>query len=193
MGESKMSPEEKEILVASAKNLVSHLQELLKEKAFVTYGFGTLLGIAREGKVIETDDDIDLLIICKGDRAEVKQQMQDTYKTLYQEGVLTKVWYLGGAGPFKEGLRLTGQAHVETPLQGKNLDIFWAWFDGKDLIYCQWGNSGEIDITPVKAKFEGMEVEIPKDYDKTLKYLYGDWRVPRQEKSKLKRASYLYA
>jgi hypothetical protein len=181
----------RDLLIEGSLDYIKRLQKIVGDDGFVTYGFGTLLGIVREGGLIDGDDDIDVLIISKLDKKDILEQMNNTLERLGED--LLDCWHLDGQCRYKRDLKLTGQFHMRSEIDGSAIDGFWAWFEGDDLVFCQWGNCGRIDITPMNASFEGHEVKIPKDSAKMLKYLFGDWQVPSDKKiDRKRRGRYLY-
>lgn len=127
---------------------------------------GTLLGYYREGKFIENDTDIDLGLF------DFKEGIVEEFKKkgfeLYKE-----------YGDKKTGLQYS------LIRNGYKLDLFF--FKKKRDGYYQyvWGENKYSykfpKFTLKKARFYGMEFNIPHDTEKHLEAQYGDWKEPKPE------------
>jgi phosphorylcholine metabolism protein LicD len=155
--------------------------DVLKELGFQTHlQFGTLLGLVREGKLIDNDADIDICYLsnCNA-RYAVRAECYELYKVLKNCGLLVRYWN-GNYNPKKI---LTddvfGQAHIQ--INKFVVDLFTAWIDKSGNYWtCQYGNFGKTDFK--KATFYGHEFNVPTETDKILARLFGDWKTPCDDK-----------
>lgn len=132
--------------------------------------YGTLLGYAREKSFIPHDDDTDLSFVIKADYIEqVADRFYDIANALKEDGHFVRV----------DG---TGQMHVQ--LKGssnKGSDIFASWHQADGVFNTYFGVSGVIydQFTTFKDTFEGVEVNIPTNYERLLHCTYGPkWKTP---------------
>ncbi len=88
--------------------------------------------------------------------------------------------------------RLLGY-HKKTDRVVRSLDEFLSqWSTGDSDVWCNHGNwQGELEYAPkwhygngTMAKFEGLDVRIPENYDAYLTQKYGDWRADLPEEKK---------
>lgn len=161
--------------------------------------FGTLLGAVRGSELPDYDNDIDVCYLSHYHMAEeVEQEIKNIYKVFADKGMLLKYftrdmdksfWETGDINNIN---RPFGQAHIM--VKDICIDFFTSWIDEKGNYYtCQWGNFGDSSkFFPVISKsVYGIDLKIPNNSEMILERLYGDWRTPRDEKSKLPRRSFL--
>jgi cytidyltransferase-like protein len=137
------------------------------------------LGAAREGKLIDSDYDIDLCVIlpCRGHR-ETRNQ---TYLIeLIKKGWLKRIFdkdqnYLDNP---RQAKNILGQAHIH--IAGCVIDLFVAWQKDGKYYTCQWGEIGKANGHTV-LQLEDQIFKAPSDYDNILTTLYGDWRTPSDD------------
>ncbi|KEJ87806.1 LicD family protein [Sulfitobacter donghicola] len=146
-----------------------HLKSL-KENGYEAFlNSGTLLGVVRDERLIDHDDDIDIAVILKannrqaaaGEWLELRQRLSD-------EGVLDE-----DAINDPSILKLT-------PVNGVQIDLFPAWFEA-DKFYVYPHTLGELsktDVLPLKA-CSITAYPIPANPEKMLALNYGDgWKTP---------------
>jgi phosphorylcholine metabolism protein LicD len=186
---AEFTEEEKILYISDTYRLCLELANM----GFQTHlNFGTLLGHVRDNDFIPTDDDIDICYLSnQREKKAVKQECIEIYRHLQSLGMLKKYWTTGYLERDRAIRSPFGQAHIFSSVDAKAIDLFTSWVD-KDKNYwtCQWGNFGEhVGFTPIE--FYGHPFFIPTNYDTILTRLYGDWRTPSKEKSKIKRKCYL--
>lgn len=134
-------------------------------EAFVNSG--TLLGIVRDGKLIEHDDDIDLAVILHADTdLEAAKEWADLRKLLDEQNVLAE-----NSVPLTFKLK---------PLDGVEFDLFPCWFqDDKAFVYPHtFGEITRDDILPLKTQPEAVS-NMPCEPEKMLALNYGSgWKIP---------------
>jgi phosphorylcholine metabolism protein LicD len=127
---------------------------------------GTLLGYYRDGKFIDNDVDVDLGLF------DFKKEIIDEFK---QKGFKLQKQY----GDRKTGLEYSFIRN------GYKLDLFF--FKKKKDGYYQyvWGNHKYSYKFPKfklkKARFYGLEFNIPDKTEECLEAQYGDWKEKRED------------
>jgi len=143
--------------------------------------FGTLLGFVRDGKLIDRDTDIDICYLSNFNaRSDVSRECYNLYKTLKDSGLLIRYWNKN-YNPKEHAIfeDVFGQAHIRV---GRFIvDLFTSWIDTSgDYWTCQYGNFGKTEFR--KVSFYGHEFNIPTETDKILTRLFGNWRIPCDDK-----------
>ncbi|CUH64451.1 LPS biosynthesis protein [Thalassovita autumnalis] len=130
---------------------------------------GTLLGVVRDGKLIDHDDDVDLALILQADNeADAAEEWRQLWARLGELG-------LDGAGGLKSpGIyKLKGQ-------DGCEIDLFPAWVkEGRMYIYPHtYGELSADEVLPLAScKVSGRP--MPAEPEKMLAVNYGpEWRQP---------------
>ena len=165
------------------KNLVGlfskHLSHL---EHFVFYG--TLLGLVREGKPIEGDDDVDILVH-KNHFNEVKAIVKSLNFIIHDK-------------KFPNTTKFFFQALGQ--IEGTDVIIDFYFYDSEtdpEFILEYWNQNGTVDkkdsilkipkalIFPLSKIFFGdLEVYIPRHSEVICEYLYGStWRLPMSQRS----------
>jgi hypothetical protein len=159
------------------------LCDLLSEIGVQTHlQFGTLLGYVREGKLIDSDDDIDICYLSNfTDVKGVISECQLIYKKLYERNVLLRYWDSDYNRHRRIGKPPFGQAHVI--MWDHCIDLFTSWKDISGNYWtCQYGNFGKTEFR--KVTFYGYDFNIPTETNKILTRLFGDWKTPASDKPK---------
>lgn len=122
--------------------------------------FGSMLGIVREGNLIEWDEDIDLCIL-----------------DVEEEKFKTTLWNLKAVG--FDLIRYERRGLYSIMKDGEYIDIYvftkvspQIYVTGAAFVLSKYL---EVDFS---LDFKGIQVFIPKDYDEYLTFQYGDWRTP---------------
>lgn len=188
----------KEILMIKAIEKALHDYEIYLQ-------FGTLLGAIRDKGLIDSDTDIDVCYMSKYHTAiEVEQEIKDIYRILIEKGMLynyfttnidsnTHYWKEIKEKALKEEIISPfGQAHIR--IEHRDVDFFTSWIDETGNYYtCQWGNLGKgNEHFPVEdIEVYNIKLSVPRNSGKILTKLYGNWKIPKKEKSSRKRKAYL--
>ncbi|QCR31512.1 LicD family protein [Lysinibacillus sp. SGAir0095] len=142
------------------------------------YTFGTLLGIARDGRLIPWDDDIDIAIF-GSDRQKVQEALINSIKNF--EAIFDLKLYLRTYSNGKP-------ASITIDCIENGRKVFMVNFDCMTLD----GEmvKQELNDTPAKffegydeLSFEGIKINVPKDYKGYLDYTYGDWHIVKKNTS----------
>jgi phosphorylcholine metabolism protein LicD len=130
--------------------------------------FGTLLGMEREGKIIDHDDDVDFSVLNGTfDLEEIKKRCEECGFWLddSDDKSLLRVRYSN-----------TNYLHSD----------IWVWQDEQGILTHRfWAKLQSFPkklITPTQTKkYWGMQFEVPNDIETFLKIRYGeDWMKPHK-------------
>lgn len=125
-------------------------------------GFGTLLGIVRDNDFITWDEDIDLCIL---EEEEIK--LEENLHTLRDNGF--------------ELVRYERIGLYSFIRNGEYIDIYVLQDIGGGIRNCGVDFLFEDDfIDTIPHEFKGLSVNIPRNYERHLEFLYGDWKTPVQ-------------
>jgi hypothetical protein len=140
-----------------------HMGFLTKQGYEVFLNSGTLLGVVRDGRLIDHDDDIDLAIILRANSVETAiSEWKELRAALKAEGRLDEE-QMDGNAIFK----LTGATNV-------NFDLFPAWFE-EDSFFVYPHSYGDLtrqDVLPLSV-CQHSGYMIPSDPAKMLENNYG--------------------
>ena len=170
-------PFENPEILKKANNLIKELSNSLCDIPHF-YTFGTLLGIARDGRLIPWDDDIDIAIF-GSDRQKVQEALLNSIKNF--EAIFDLKLYLRTYSNGK-----TASITIDCIENGRKL--FMVNFDCMTLD----GEmvKQELNDTPAKffegydeLAFEGNKINVPKDYKGYLDYTYGEWHIVKKNTS----------
>lgn len=136
----------------------------------VFLGYGPVLGLAREGKLIDHDDDIDLILIIDRRPDEPITELLGRFHAI-----------LESAG-FKVRGDYPNHRHVGLENRPKVLDVFMAVREGDEIYF----NPAKVQRVPVdiilpliEVDFMGQKMTVPKNILGFLTCMYGeDWRTP---------------
>jgi hypothetical protein len=150
--------------------------------------FGALLGYVREGKLIDTDTDLDLCVMSNESKPEiVVWEMSYLFNKLKD---VVSIWrYFDEKGmrkPVTEIERPFGQIFITT--NNKNIplpviDLAVSWVNNGDYWQCCWGNLFKYEGLQ-KISFYGYDFNIPVNPGLLLDKIYGeDWMTPKLTKA----------
>lgn len=143
-------------------NLKVLLQVLRELNICATPAYGTLLGIIRENNFIEWDEDIDLFIL-KED----------------QERLLNAFWKLKEKG--FELIRVDRCGHLYSIMRKNEYIDFYIMTSISPELRTTYGGGFIFEkyLTDlVKYNFRGLTINVPREYENCLEFMYGDWRTP---------------
>lgn len=131
---------------------------------------GTLLGLVREGDLIEHDDDFDCAYV--SDFKTCEEVSQERFKIID---------HLIACG-FRCKLGSTGHIKVRNKPKGIEIDLMPAWFDGETYNVSSFTTiplAMEAMLPLKNFDFHGIEICIPADSEEFLTQNYGPtWRMP---------------
>ena len=146
---------------------------------YFLYG-GALLGLIRDGDFIPWDTDIDIVVVGESDQLHAAI-----------EQMLLTGWETG-----KRGLVQTYDKrplYMETKIHIKGQRLYWLYKYGCRVDIIIWQRDGDYlyEYTDDIHKFPyemfrelvwrrawGSKFPIPRKYEETLEYLYGNWHIP---------------
>ncbi|MDE5846269.1 MAG: LicD family protein [Muribaculaceae bacterium] len=150
---------DKEISSVNLRDFIAIL-----EKGGVKTGpvFGSLLGIVRDNDFITWDEDIDLYLL-----KEQEDAFDDLLPVLKAEGF--------------ELIRYERRGLYSFMRNGEYMDVYVLEDVGGGIRHTGSTFFFDKDFTDtVSLDFKGISVNIPKDIDRHLEFLYGDWKTPVQ-------------
>lgn len=128
----------------------------------IVVGFGSLLGIVRDNDFITWDEDIDLCIL-----KEEEIKLEENLVTLRDHGFeLVRYERIGLYSFIRNGEYI--DTYVLQDIGGGVRNC------GADFLF----ENDLIDTVPYN--FKGLKVNIPRNYESHLEFLYGDWKTPVQ-------------
>ncbi len=128
-------------------------------------GYGTLLGIIRENRLLKSDDDIDIMVH--------SNDYDKAYKLLKSYGIPM----IYGKN-FSHGLVIHGRVEIYKYIIKDNM-VIDLWAPNAKYEHSQHFN----DIYPLsKKEVLGIQVNIPRSPEKVLERIYSDWKTPTYEK-----------
>ena len=157
----------KEIRIRGLKKIITILNNNNIDY-FVLYG--SLLGLIREGELLENDDDIDILV--HTDNIDHTLQLMKNHNMPIKTSYANKIFI------------------HESKDYGK-IEIYRYVVEGKELIDVwtkQALNTGVFPkdfILPTKTmKFYDLDIKVPQYPEKTLDHFYKDWKTPTNDKGR---------
>jgi|GEM_PF-4516865 len=148
---------------------VCRLMECIKEfSSFVCLGYGSVLGAARNGRLIDHDDDIDVIV---GVDREMASDRGDAVKKLIE---------------FIKPQFSASPSHVDhffnVWLPGRHCDVFIGIVEENGFFSVPGPNGGlpfSVMFPASSIELEGVECLAPANVEKHLQWRYGeDWMVP---------------
>lgn len=125
-------------------------------------GFGSLLGIVRDNDFITWDEDIDLCIL-----EEEEFKLEKSLYILKDNGFDLVRYERIGLYSFIRN--------------GEYIDIYVLQDIGGGIRNCGEDFLFEDDfIDTIPHEFKGLTLYIPRNYERHLEFLYGDWKTPVQ-------------
>ncbi|MEC1305743.1 MULTISPECIES: LicD family protein [Lysinibacillus] len=171
------APFENQDILKKANQFIVSLTEILDGIPHY-FTFGTLLGIARDGRLIPWDDDIDLAIF-EEDIEKIKERLLENVEKL--EDILT--------------IEMYSREHHNGDVIAIMIDCYnndeKLFNISLDTIFIEGDNARQdLNDTPLhyfigkdEILFENIKINVPKNYLDYLTYTYGDWRTVRKDTS----------
>ena len=137
---------------------------------------GTLLGCIREGKIINHDDDIDLIVF--------EDQKNILIKVLDELSKSGEYKYIDAGFGYKF---VDTHTYIDGKDNGAQIDLFIYSkqsnsIKGLDDTCTIWPKECKFNnniIFPIKRKkFNTININVPNNPEKFLTQAYGDWRIP---------------
>lgn len=163
-----------ETTISWRRDLLARIQRAAeKSSVFPQLYGGTLLGYVREGKILDWDDDIDLLLFAE-------DNLQDFLTALHVEGLRTYFW------DGTNNIKIYDESYE--PIPGRKeytwpyVDVF-TFHDEGEMLSCKACHAGHAHIRrrvlPGKRSeiFEGCRFWLPADENYLLDFFYSDWRT----------------
>lgn len=172
-----------------AKTMLRKITDLF-DKLEIEYilDFGTLLGVVRENRLLPWDTDLDISITHKDLEKLIKNK-----RKLWRLGYRTRVRYFDkDTGPFKKGevriIKVQTRKFVVVRDKGildifvmKNIDGEYSYVVKKEGASVLKTIPTEFHDNKTRIEFDNKQYSVPKDYERYLEYVYGDWRTPVKE------------
>lgn len=166
-----------------------HISKIVEGLGYKTHlQFGALLGYVREGKLIDTDTDIDLCVL--SNESEPEKVISDMANLFNKLKTMVKIWrYFDEHGkrasvanitrPFGQIFITTENKELPCPL----IDLGASWINNGDYWHCIWGNLYKFNGLK-QIDFYGFDFNIPSDPAPLLDSIYGtDWMTPKLTKA----------
>lgn len=156
----------------SYMDAIIKVQELFYERLGLnaTPAYGTLLGMARNGRFIDHDDDVDLMVeIPYFSFDEMMEYLYDKLSLLAEDG---------------HQISVVSPAQFHIKIKGTNLpmiDMFVAWQEPDYFFYTYFGVGGSLGepLTYQTGLLEGRNVVVASCMERILELSYGpNWRSP---------------
>ena len=160
-------PERREDYIEAIIKVNDLFIEVFGIVAFPAYG--TLLGLARDGRFLDHDDDVDMTYISFGN--DIETVLYDFY-CIYD--TLKEVCsYVNISSPGHIWLGVDKSLPI--------IDMFTSWITPQNEFFTYFGVGGELKARPLfcRRSLEGRSVIVPDCYEEILAMTYGpNWRIP---------------
>jgi lipopolysaccharide cholinephosphotransferase len=190
--------------INNALNLLKNVTNVLDDNDIEYYlDFGTLLGAVRDKGFIPWDNDIDISLLDAKDYKKIPSILEElknkhSYKTkivTFKQSQENRV--IKGKKLYYDKIDFTDENNYHIAKiksyglwkfgrANAKLDIFFKYEDNG---YLYWLADGQINRVKKDFLDEGLTIidfynrkfKIPKNYDKYLTEIYGNWRKPNKE------------
>lgn len=168
-----------------ARKIIKHISYYaFKDNIPVLVDFGTLLGIVRDGDVIEWDDDVDFSItddVHKVDFSlwisEVVKKIEEPIKISIRSKIINNVnvSYILEFVNTNEDIRFKNFI-ISISLR-KNIENNSIHLPSGGMWYAPQKHFLKYEV----LEWNGQNIFVPYDYENYLTFLYGDWKVPKKD------------
>ncbi len=166
----------KEELNVTLLFVIHLLQEHKLKDWFI--GYGTLLGIIREGSCIDGDDDIDIVMNINNYDALKKILLDEGFEIEYGYDI----------GESRHILKTKGtEQHVTIDFYMANVDPMGNFIDVWEKVVWSQCYTNMQTRELMEYKWNSEKVYVPNNYIDKLKNRYGNWEIPKDEKSPVPR------
>lgn len=147
--------------------------------------FGTLLGIVRDNKILEWDDDIDISIR-SSDFLEINNKLDFLLMKLKKDfddiGIQQekKIRYSSPDKPIQIDLKFSS---ILGGINEFDINISLLYFVDGYGIQVLNKMPERMYFTNENIEWEGLKVRVPKHYEEYLEITYGNWKVPKKSTS----------
>lgn len=161
-----------------AINIIKNFSKLAMRDNIVLYlDFGTLLGIVRDGNIIEWDDDIDFSI-SNTDKDLIDSWLRKNLDNfnLPVKIIIEKIKEVGYSIGFNNQDSNYKNFQISLSFR-ENENENSIHLPSKGMWYAPKKHFENFEI----ISFMGEEVFVPYDYKNYLTFLYGDWKIPKKD------------
>lgn len=165
-----------------AESCLQELVELFNENNINYYlDYGTLLGIVRDGRLIEWDDDIDFKIL-SSDVNQV-QKLMDEYSNLLSvknDVIIEKAIYKKSNRDINSMCYTISEKGKEENVKSVGIDFFIMYYKENAVYQGDYVFPSHFFRSKEMIDWNGISVRVPNDTLKYLTHIYGDWEVPKK-------------
>lgn len=160
-----------------AENCLKEIVDMFNKNDITYYlDYGTLLGIVRDGKLIEWDDDLDFKI-SNSDVIRVQEIMEQYSESFYTKHGLTieKNIYE------KSDRKINNMCFtIIKDAQSVDIDFFVMYYKEDTVHQGDYIFPRHFFESKEMIQWNGISVSVPNDVAGYLTHVYGDWKVPKQ-------------
>jgi hypothetical protein len=162
------------------------MSEVLKGVEHAVF-FGTLLGLVREGRLVEYDDDIDIYVNSRH-REEVVSRLFNLGYEIDFSSFPNKTKYFLQFSRAIDGL----EGYIDIYFYDKDTDEefiwdYWSWFGQAESPQTYLKVKKELFFPIRTMEFFGVTINVPNEKNQIVEYLYGKhWNQPLKKGTEYK-------